>query len=61
MSLLISKYMLVAERMRDAARRGLDVDHYTDELHGLVLLMSAEERATLREMLAERGEKRAAA
>lgn len=47
----VEMYMQVTERLRDARRRGVDVDHYVDELHGLWSAMDAASRKQVRERL----------
>jgi hypothetical protein len=48
-----TRYMQVTERLRDARRRGLDVDHYLAELRGIWSAMDTAERKQLRERLIE--------
>jgi len=47
----VEMYMQVTERLRDARRRGVDVDHYVDELHALASAMDATSRKQVRERL----------
>ena len=49
----VERYMQVTERLRDARRRGVDVDHYVDELHGLWSAMDGSVRKVVRERLVE--------
>lgn len=49
----IKRYAEVTGRLHDAHRRGVDVDHYVDELHGLWMTMTAQERTDVRKLLGE--------
>ena len=55
------RYIMVLERLNAARRCGRDVDHYIEELHWLWSTMDQHERLQLTKLLAEKGEKRAAA
>lgn len=53
MSTTTQRYIAVTGRLHDAHRRGADVDHYVDELHGLWMTMTTQERSDVRKLLGE--------
>jgi hypothetical protein len=46
----VKRYVALNGRMRDAERRGEDVDHLANELRGMLVVMDPSERAEARRL-----------